>query len=156
MSRPRSRNDVVCQNPACNYYRKVKGKDVIRRGVNSAGTQMFACLHCGKYFVETSGTPLYRKRLPIKKVELMCRALVEKNGIRATARITKLAVNTVTAWHDDLSKHAREANKILTKNLGLSEYEMDEFWSTVKKNRRNTAHLPSMQREKGKFGVSPA
>jgi len=156
VARPRSRIDVVCQNPACDYYRKMKGRDVIRRGFNSAGTQMYACLHCGKYFVETSGTPLYRKRLPIKKVELMCRALVEKNGIRATARITKLAINTVAAWHEDLSAHAREANRLLTKNLGLSEYEVDEFWSTVKKNRKSTARLSSTQTGKANFGASPA
>lgn len=138
MSRPRSRNDVVCQNRVCSYYRKVRGKDVVRRGFNKSGTQRYYCNHCGHYFVETSGTPLYRKRLPVKKVELLCRALVEKNGIRATARITKLAINTVVNWHDDMASHAKEANAILTKDLGLSEYEVDEFWTTVKKNRRST------------------
>jgi len=156
MSRPRSRNNVVCQNRVCDYYRKVNGKDIIRRGFNNAGTQMYACQHCGKYFVETSGTPMYRKRLPLKTIKTMCRTLVEKNGIRATARITKLAINTVANWHDILASHAKETNEILTKNLGLSEYEVDEFWTTVKKNRKNTAALLNTSRVKGKPGASRA
>lgn len=154
MARPRSRIDAVCQNKKCVHYRKTKGKDIIRKGHNSAGTQMYKCLNCNAYFVQTSGTPLYRKRLPASKVKQLYLALVEKNGIRSTARLTGLNPITVTRWHDDLAEHAQQVNEILTHGLGLAEYEVDEFWTTIKKNRKtigqNTTSLPA----KAKHGVT--
>lgn len=156
MARPRTRIDAVCQNKTCRYYQKTKGKDIVRRGFNSAGTQMYKCLNCNKYFVETSGTPLYRKRLPKTKIEQLCRALVEKNGVRATARLTQLTTTTVSRWHDDMAQHAQQINAYLTHDLNLGEYEVDEFWSTVKKNRKNIAQNMSLPREKAKHGATPA
>ncbi len=156
LARPRKRIDVVCQNSQCEYYQKVKGRDIIRKGFNKSGTQMYRCLNCNKYFVQTSGTPLYRKRLPPKKVEQLCRTLVEKNGIRSTARITGLNPITVMRWHDDLGEHAQHVNAYLAHDLGLSEYEVDEFWTTVKKNRSTTAQKTSFGKAKGKRGATRA
>ena len=117
---------------------------------------MYKCLHCDKYFVETSGTPFYRKRLSKAQVEHLCRTLMEKNGVRATARITQLATGTVMKWHDDLAEHAEEVNDFLTKGLGCSEYEVDEFWTTVKKNRKTAAQKIHFSREKAKRGATLA
>jgi len=117
---------------------------------------MYRCLNCNKYFVQTSGTPLYRKRLPPKKVEQLCRTLVEKNGIRSTARITQLNPITVMRWHDDLGAHAQHVNAYLAHDLGLSEYEVDEFWSTVKKNRNTTARKIFLLKARGKRGATLA
>lgn len=135
MARPRSKLNVVCPNPDCRYYRKENGKDIIKRGKNSAGTQMYYCFHCRKYFVETKGTPLYRKRLSIKEIEIICKLLVEKNGVRAISRITKLNKNTVSEWLSDLAEHATQTQNFLVNNLGLSAYECDELWTTVKKTK---------------------
>lgn len=156
MARPRTRIDAVCPNKKCEYFRKTRGKDIIRRGHNSAGTQMYRCLHCNKYFVQTSDTPLYRKRLPKTKIEALCRALVEKNGVRATARLTGLTPVTVTRWHDDLAEHASQVNDFLTHDLGLSEYEADEFWTTVKKNRKTAARKVNVFMASVKRGVTRA
>ena len=156
LSRPRTRIDEVCQSSVCDYYRKTKGKDIIRKGTNRSGTQMYKCLHCNKYFVQTSGTVFYRKRLPKTKVEQLCRALVEKNGIRSTGRLTQLNPITVARWHDDIAKHAQEIDAYLTRDLGLSEYETDEFWTTVKKNRNTTDPKITSHRARVKRGATPA
>jgi hypothetical protein len=40
--------------------------------------------------------------------------------------------------------------------LGLSEYEVDEFWTTIKKNRRSMVHYSNTRRENEKRGASRA
>lgn len=136
MARPRGKITVVCQNKDCNYFRKESGKDIVKRGCNKAGTQRYFCNHCRKYSVERSGTPLYRKRLSLRKIKQLCTLLVEKNGVRSISRITKLNKNTVVAWLEDLAEHAEQITDFLVHDLGLNTYEVDELWTTVKKNKR--------------------
>lgn len=136
MARPRGKIKVVCQNKNCEFFRIENKKDIVKRGFNRAGTQRYFCNHCRKYFVESSGTPLYRKRLSLKKVKQLCTLLVEKNGVRSISRITKLNKNTVCSWLEDLAEHAGELTSFLVHDLGLRSYEVDELWTTVKKNKR--------------------
>lgn len=136
MARPKGKINVVCQNKNCEFFRRESRKDVVKRGFNRAGTQRYFCNHCEKYFVERSGTPLYRKRLSMRKVKQLCTLLVEKNGVRSISRITKLNKNTVVAWLEDLAEHAEDFTSYLVHDLGLGSYEVDELWTTVKKNKR--------------------
>lgn len=136
MTRPRSEIKAVCQNKFCTFYRREKGKDIVKRGFNKAGTQRYLCLHCNKYLVETKGTSMYRRRLDERKVKQLCELLVEKNGVRSISRLAKVNKNTVGAWLDNLANHAMQITDFLVVNLGLSTYEVDEFWTTVKKNKR--------------------
>ncbi len=156
MARPRGIIKVVCQNKQCEFYRREKGKDVVKRGFNRAGTQRYFCLHCSKYLVETKGTPMYRRRLDERKVKQLCELLVEKNGVRSTSRLTKLNKNTVGAWLNNLAEHATSITDYLVKDLGLSAYEVDEFWFTIKKNKRTLS--PTARREIAKVthGRTPA
>lgn len=137
MARPRGKIKVVCQNKDCDFFRKEKSKDIIKRGKNSAGTQIYFCNHCRKYLVERSGTPLYRKRLSLQKIKQLCDLLVEKNGVRSISRITRLNKNTVCSWLEDLAEHAEQVTSFLVKDLDLKTYEVDELWTTVKKNKKS-------------------
>jgi hypothetical protein len=113
-----------------------KGRDIVKRGFNLAGTQRYFCNYCRTYSVERSGTPLYRKRLSLPKVKQLCTLLVEKNGVRSISRITKLNKNTVVAWLDDLAIHAAKMTDYFVHELGLNAYEVDEFWTFIKKKKR--------------------
>ncbi|HIH38519.1 IS1 family transposase [Candidatus Woesearchaeota archaeon] len=156
MARPRAKNKAVCQNKTCNFYRREEGKNIIKRGKNASGTQMYKCLHCDRYLSETKGTPMFRRRLSQQKVRQLCELLVEKNGIRSTSRLTKLNKNTVGAWLDNLASHASDITDFLVNNLGLSTYEVNEFWTTVKKNKKTLS--PKVRREimKATHGRIPA
>lgn len=156
MARPRGKINVVCQNKECGFYRRENGKDIIKRGHSSSGTQMFKCLHCEKHFAQTKGTPMYRRRLSERKVKQLCELLVEKNGVRSAGRLAKLNKNTVGAWLDNLAHHAMEATDFLVKNLGLSVYEVDEFWTTVKKNKRRLSPVARREIAKAMRGHIPA
>ncbi len=88
MTRPRSQVDAVCQNPRCRFYLKEEGKDIIKSGKYATGHQRYYCHHCDTYFMETKGTPLYRKHLSEEEIINVCKHLVEKNGVRSIERLT--------------------------------------------------------------------
>jgi len=136
MARPRGVIEVVCQNPLCRYYLKQKGKDIIKSGKYSSGHQRYYCHRCQTYFMETKGTPLYRKHLSESEIINICKHLVEKNGIRSIERITGHHRDTIGRLLEDMAEHAEEMNNYLIKNLNLTPLECDELWTMVKKNRK--------------------
>jgi transposase-like protein len=148
MARPRSFVHVTCQNPRCKYFLKEKGKDLIKRGKNHAGHQIYKCLHGSKTFTETKLTPLYHKHLSEQEIIRICKLLVGRNGIRATERITGHHRDTIGILLEDLAEHAALVNQTLLRNLGLSQYEMDEFWTTIKKNRKRLSITAQLQLKK--------
>lgn len=156
MARPRSKNKVVCQNSACEYFRKSEGKDVIKRGVNRAGHRQYFCLHCHHYFVETKGTPLYNKKLSERKIKAICKEIVETRGIRATERIVHVHRDTISRLINDLGNHAREMTRFLVHDLGLKTYEVDEIWAILKKNRDARNKKATISLERAKQSLRPA
>lgn len=152
MARPRSKNKVVCQNYTCSFYRKEQGKEIIKKAKNNAGHQRYFCLNCNKYFVETKGTPLYRRKLSERKIKKLCKELVEKKGIRAVERTTGIHRDTIGSYLLAFAEHAKEISKYLTKDLGLSTYEVDEFWTFVKKNKRNLSKTAMRNLQRVIFG----
>ncbi len=148
MSRPRSNIQITCQNPKCRHYLKEKGKAIIKRGKNRAGHQLYRCLHCGYTFSETILTPLYRKHLSEQEITRITKLLVEKNGIRSIERITGHHRDTIGKLLEDMAEHAEQVNNTLLRDLDLAQYEMDELWTTVKKNRRKLSVTAQMQLKK--------
>ncbi len=156
MARPRSQIRVVCQNEKCAYYRKEKGKDIIKRAKNTAGHQRYFCFHCDKYFVETKGTPLYNKKLSEREIKKICLELVEKKGIRAIERTTKHHRDTIGHLLDDLAIHAQQMTDYLVHDLDLSAYEVDEFWTFIKKTRKSMSLRAKRGLSKVNSGATPA
>lgn len=144
MSRPRSSNDITCQNPRCRYFGKERDKDIIKRGVNTSGHQLYKCLHCNRTFAETIMTPLYHRHLSEKEIIRVCKLLVEKNGIRSIERITGHHRDTIGNLLEDLAEHAEYVNETLLRSIPLEQYEMDELWTMVKKNRRKLSITAEM------------
>lgn len=71
------------------------------------------CNHCKKFFMETKGTPLFRKLLSEDENILICKLLVEKNGIRGIERITGHHRDTIGDLLTDIAEHATEMNEFL-------------------------------------------
>ncbi|MDY6864823.1 MAG: hypothetical protein SVY15_02450 [Halobacteriota archaeon] len=136
MSRPRGKIEVTCPNTKCGYYHEANGKDIIKKGKNRAGHQRYFCFRCNTYFVETSDTPRYRKQLSESEIINICKHLAEKNGIRSIERITGHHRDTIGRLLEDMAEHAEKMNEYLLHDIGLTPFECDELWSTVKKNRR--------------------
>lgn len=156
MARPRGLIEVTCPNPRCKYYHKEKGKDIIKKGKNSAGHQRYFCYRCNTYFVETSETPLYHKHLSEDEIINICKHLVEKNGIRSIERLTGHHRDTIGRLLEDMAEHAEQMNDYLIEELGLTQFECDEFWTVVKKNRRKLSTAAQLGLKKVMHGPTPA
>jgi transposase-like protein len=140
--RPRSQVDVVCQNPKCTHYLKEKDKHITKTGkYHTTGHQRYQCQHCHTYFMQTKGTPLYRKHLTEQQITNICKHLVEKNGIRSIERLTSHHRDTIGVLLEDLAEHATSVSDYLMKNLGLTQYECDELWTFIKKKRKHLSEL---------------
>jgi hypothetical protein len=63
--------------------------------------------------------------------------LAEGNGVRATARIKKVDKDTVTTWLDKASRHTEAVSRYLMVHLHFEAVQLDEFWSFVKKKKRD-------------------
>ncbi|MFH1174903.1 MAG: IS1 family transposase [archaeon] len=137
MARTRANNKAVCQNPDCSFYRRETGKDIVKRGQNTAGHQRYYCNHCNKYLVETKGTPLYQKKLSERKIKAICKELVEKKGVRAISRTLHVNKNTICSLLSDVADHALSMTNYLVHDLRLETYEVDEKWPVVKQNKKN-------------------
>jgi len=148
MTRPRSISPVTCQNTQCRYYLKEKGKDIIKYGKNCACHQLYKCLHCNHFFTETILTPLYHKHLSEEEIMRISKLLVEKNGIRSIERITGHHRDTIGNLLEDMAEHAEHVNKTLLHDLNLTQYEMDELWTMVKKSRKKLSLTAQLQLKK--------
>jgi transposase-like protein len=128
--------DLICLNPDCPDYRKRNTGAIIKKGVNARGNQMFKCKTCGVRFPETKGTVFYNRHLNEEQIIMICKLLVEKNGIRAIERIMEIHRDTVSDVVEDLARHARDVTDFLIRDVGLTEVQVDEMWSFVKKSKR--------------------
>jgi hypothetical protein len=52
---------------------------------------------------------------------MICKLLVEKNGIRAIERIMEIHRDTVSDVVEDLASHARDVTDFLIRDVGLTE-----------------------------------
>ena len=137
MARPRKNNKAVCQNEKCDFFRKEKGKDITKQGKNYAGHQRFLCKHCNVVFVETKGTPFYKRKLKERKIKEICKEIVETGGIRSTERKVHVHRDTITRIINALGEHALQITNYLVHDLDLSTYEVDELWTFIKKSRKD-------------------
>jgi len=133
-----------------------EGKDILKRGKNRAGHQQYYCNHCHTWFVETANTPLYHKHLSKEEIIQICKHLVEKNGIRSIERITGFHRDTIGHLLEGLALHAEYVNDILMNEIKLGQFEVDEMWTTIKKNRRKLSQEAQIQMTKVMRGYTPA
>ena len=125
-----------CSNPNCLDYGKRDVGNIVRYGRDKNGKQRFKCKTCDSVFVETKNTVFYNRKLSEDQIIMICKLLVEKNGIRAIERIMEIHRDTVSDVIEVLARHARDVTDFLIKNVGLTKVQVDELWSFVKKNKR--------------------
>lgn len=109
--------------------------NIIKKGFNVKGNQMFKCKTCGVRFPETKGTVFYNIHLKEDQIIMICKLLVEKKGIRAIEHTRGIHRDTVSKVVEDLARHARGGTDFLIRNVGLTKIQVDEMWSFVKKTK---------------------
>jgi transposase-like protein len=125
-----------CHNEACANYGKV-GQNL---GIYSRKQRQVYCQVCRNSFTVRKGTFLYRIRTPLKQVVRVFHLLVEGMSIRGIERVEGIKQDTILAWLRKAGQHVEEVNALLIHHLHLTQVQIDEFWSFVKK-RKNMSIL---------------
>lgn len=110
-------NCTICNSPS-----KKHGKD-------RNGNQRFRCLECGKTFV--AAERLQGSYLPIEKVELCVKLLVEGTSIRSTERITGIHRDTIIRLLENVGKRCLMLQESLVRNVKVQDVQADEIWAYV-------------------------
>jgi hypothetical protein len=125
-----------CPYEECSAYGEVgQGNITLSHRYGHQGTYLLWCKRCQRTFSEHRGTPFFGLRTPREQILLALRCLAEGSGVSATARIVQTNEDTVRRWLDRVAQHTQWVTGYLVKELQLSQVQLDELWSYIKKKR---------------------
>lgn len=139
--------DITCPNPKCKQYGKKGLGNVVSNGTyrtrSTGKARLFLCRTCGKAFSSRTGTAFFDLRSPRKKVLMGLRLLAEGLGLRGTSRVLEIKLDTIRRWLATAALHCEQVSDMLVRDLNLSQVQVDELWTFVKKNTKITLDRPS-------------
>lgn len=128
-----------CPNTHCpDYGTQGRGNVYVTTTYANGQRNMLRCRTCGSRFAETRNTPLFHLHYPKERIAQVFKALAEGNSIRATGRILGMAKDTICHWLDRLGPHCKGLHAYLFHDLHLTEVQLDELWTFIKKKRRTS------------------
>lgn len=136
----------ACPNRRCRYYGS-RGRGNI--GVNGwSGTRkrfrQLICHECGKTFSENYGTPFYGIHTDRERIVQALKMVVERGSMRGAARAVGVDKDTICDWVRKASEHAEALSEYMLRDLHMTAVELDELWTTVKKNRSTSTGKKTM------------
>ena len=132
-----------CPNPQCTHYGKRGfGAHLVRRGADH-GIPRLLCTRCESTFSARRGTADFGVRAEEPNDTIAMRALAEGHALRSTGRIIEVDKDTVCDWLDRAGRHCRAVTTYLFDSLHITECQVDELWSFV---RKKEAHLTVAER----------
>ena len=129
---------LACPNPDCSEYGKRGAGNLRLHGWSGSG-QRIRCLHCvrcGIDFSERANTPLFGLRSSEDTLAAIAEHLADGCGVRATARLCKVSVNTVLRFTKRFGKHAERFHDLTVRHVHPQQIQPDEAWSFVGKKRQ--------------------
>jgi transposase-like protein len=125
-----------CPNPKCKDH-GIRGHGNIttstRYGKNR--THLLRCKTCNQRFSEHRNTIFMHSNYSRETIQRIILAIAECNSIRGTARILSLDKDGVNRVVLKAGDHCKEILENLIRDLCLSECQLDELWSFVKKRK---------------------
>ena len=158
LGRPRTipTDQVCCPSEACSSYGVLgphPDHDIVGCGTytttHGEKRQMYECRVCGKRFSETAGTPFYGLKTPTKRVCMALQELAEGLGVRAVARIQGVEPDTVLDWLRKVGPHCEQLSEYMMQELELSQVQLDELWTFVRKKERMLSEWEKLHTEYG-------
>ena len=132
--------DISCPNPNCKYHAKRGLGNIVSNGTyrtrSTGKARLFLCRTCGKAFSSRTGTAFFGLRSPKKKVLMGLKLLAEGLGLRGTSRVLEIKLDTIRGWLSTAALHCEQVNDMLLRDLRLSQVQVDELWTFVKKNTK--------------------
>ena len=133
-----------CRNKRCNRCGKVGEESKLRRWGSDKGEPRFRCDQCGKIYEARDGTAYAGIRTDLKTYEFGAKLLAEGNSIRGTGRILEMDKDTVDQWVAQLGKHCAKIAAYFFRGLHLTECQLDELWTFVRKKEDQLTPIEQM------------
>jgi IS1 family transposase/transposase-like protein len=138
-----------CPNLQCTHYgQRGFGAHLVRRGADR-GIPRLLCTRCEGTFSARQGTAYFGVRAEEPNYTIAMRALAEGNALRGTGRIVEIDKDTVCDWLDRAGRHCRAVTTYLFDTLHITECQVDELWSFV---RKKEAHLTVTEKVLALYG----
>lgn len=126
-----------CPNEQCKEY-GLRGHGNIgiraKYGKNK-NRDLLYCRTCGKRFAATRASALFGLHLPAETIRQIIHHAAEGVGVRATARLLGLDKDTVNRVILRAGEHCARVLSGLLTSLHLTEAQLDELWTFVKKRK---------------------
>src|SRR5262245_16646313 len=128
MERP-DLSTLACVNAACQQFHQVsQGHLVIRKVYGRDHIRLLRCRNCCEAFSERRGTALFNTKLPEATAADVIQHLDEGWSVRVTARLVKVAKETVARLLRVSGRHAERLHEQSVHDLRPIALEFDEQW----------------------------
>ena len=122
-----------CAQPECPDFCKMDAANI---KVHSYVERRFYCTTCLHTFSADTGTFFETLRSERAIVLKVLEPLAERNSLRAVERLEHCPHNTILHWLGLAGQHAAAVGNELIHDLRLSQAQVDELWTFVKKSKR--------------------
>ena len=131
-----------CPNKRCKYHGQVNVGNV--RSVSTYMTasgkrRIFECKECEEKFSETRDTVFFDLRTPEDKVMMALKMILVCVDLAGISFVLGVKEETILRWLDRAYQKAEEINRILLRDLPVTEVQLDEMWSFVKRKVSESA-----------------
>jgi hypothetical protein len=121
-----------CPHATCAYRGWVGLGNLRANGHPNGGPwRQFHCTGCGGYVLETHGTLLYGKRVPVELIVRVIACIAEGLGIRGTARVFEVDPNTVLQWLVEVADQLQAFSRYFLGNVYVRQVQLDELYAVL-------------------------
>ena len=138
-----------CPNEHCLFYGIPFDDSGLVWNGSSRGYRQLLCRHCRTAVSLRRGTAYARVEVDARIFTIVMRALAEGNSLRGTGRIIGVDKDTVCAWLDRAGQHCQKVTTYLFDQLHITECQLDELWSFV---RKKETHLTPAEKVLALYG----
>ena len=79
---------------------------------------------------------LLRSSQPKQRILMGLRMVAEGLGLRSTSRVLQIKLDTIRKWLAVAALHCEQVSDLLIRDLKLSQVQVDELWTFIKKNTK--------------------
>lgn len=133
--RPRTVDTSIhfCPHAGCRYRGWLGLGNLRANGHPSGGPwRQFHCLGCNGYFPEHHGTIFHGKQAAVELIGQVLACLAEGLGIRATARVFEIDVNTVLHWLVEAAEQLRAFSASFLCDVHVCQLQLDELYAVLR------------------------
>jgi len=130
-------DQCFCPNEQCNDYGLRQKRNIAIRGKygKNNNRDLLYCRTCGKRFAATQASALFGLHLSDAAIRQIIHHAAEGVGVRATARLLELDKDTVNRVILRAGEHCANVLSGLLRSLKMTEAQLDELWTFVKKRK---------------------